>query len=101
MRLELKRDDRYVADHPGVVTRLDHVSLTRSKLDLGAVLMGYAHSAGLNNAHVPSLAAVCASDGLHALRPAPAGLECETSGGCGSHVNHVHSRLIGSACLIR
>src|SRR6478672_2336315 len=100
-RLEFKGDKALVADHPGVMTRLDHIGLSRPKVDLGAILVRYAQCPGLNHADMPRLAALCASHGLDTLRPPPARLEREPTDGCGTAVDHVDPRLIGSPRLVR
>src|SRR5829696_9820505 len=70
-RLELEADEALIAYHPGVMTRLDHVSVARRDLGLGSVLVRDVESAGLSDAHVPNLTAVRARDRLHTLRPFP------------------------------
>src|SRR5215211_6907378 len=87
-RLKLEADEALIAYHPGVMPRLDHVSIASPDLALSPVLVCDVQSAGLNHAHVPDLAAVCARDGLHALRPLPARLECHAGGGRISYSDH-------------
>src|SRR5215218_3780947 len=80
-RLELEADEGLISYHPGVMTRLDHVSVARPDLCLGSVLVCDMEPAGLSDAHVPDLAAVRAHDRLHALRPLPARLERHAGSG--------------------
>jgi hypothetical protein len=39
VRLELEADEALITYHPGVMTRLDHVSVARPDLGLGSVLV--------------------------------------------------------------
>src|SRR5215204_3664374 len=82
-RLELEADEALIAYDPGVMTRLDHVGVARPDLGLGSVLVCDVEPAGLSDAHVPDLTAVCAHDGLHALGPFPARLERHAGSGGG------------------
>jgi len=39
MRLELKPYEALVANHPRIVTRFDHIRISRSQLGLSAILV--------------------------------------------------------------
>src|SRR6185369_4855018 len=100
LRLELETDEALVPDDPRIVTGLDHVGVTWSELDLGAIFVADGQPARLHDAHVSSLAAVRARNGLDALRPAPSRLETEASGRCASHANDLDAGLFGRAGLV-
>src|SRR2546421_5346665 len=72
---EVDADARLVADHPGVVPGRDCDDVAGAALALAAVVHLDVHPAGDAVEEVGRLAAVCASDRLHVLRPAPARLE--------------------------
>jgi hypothetical protein len=77
---ELEADEALVTQDLGIVARLDHVGLARSDFKRRAVVMRDAHASRRHNTDVPMLAAVSASDGLHALGPPPSRLHCEARG---------------------
>ena len=56
MRLELKPHEAFVANHPRIVTRFDHIRISRPQLGLRAILVQDAQTPGVNNAHVSCLA---------------------------------------------
>jgi len=80
--LELEADELLVALYPGIVTRCDAISLTRRQRDLRAVLVFHAQMARSHVSNMVGLAGFGAGNRLDALRPAPAGLECESTYFC-------------------
>jgi hypothetical protein len=97
---KLVGDDPVVAYDPGVVTRLDHIRLSRSNLAFRPVLVGDVQATLLQNADVASLAAVGSNDGLDAFGPAPT--RFERVAGCRSpaHPYDIDARLVGCARLV-
>src|SRR5918994_2795591 len=100
-RFELEADEALIAQHPRIMSRLDHVGIAGPNLGLGPVLVCDVEPAGLDNAHVPDLAAVRAHDRLHALRPLPARLECHPGGGRTPYMDHINASLFGGSRLVR
>ena len=99
-RLELKPHEALVSDHPRIVTRFDHVRISRPKLGLRAILVPDAQTPRSNNAHVSCLAAIGSRNGFHALRPTPPRLEGEASRGRSGHADDLYARLIRIARLV-
>src|SRR5687767_12781590 len=98
--LELDRHHRFVADDPRVVSGSDPVHLATDHVGLAAVGMGDVDAAGQAVADVLDLAAVGAHDGLDALGPLPAGLECVAPDLAAGDVHELDGGLVGSSGLI-
>lgn len=100
-RFELKPYEPLVANHPRIVTGLDHVRITRPELDLRAILVSDGQAPFVNNADVSCLAAVGSRNRFDALRPTPPRLEGEASRARVAHPYDLYPRLVGSPCLVR
>jgi hypothetical protein len=99
-RLELEPNIAFVANHPRIVTGLDHEGLAWPDFSLGAVLVDYVDSARLDDSDMPHLAALGSGDRLNALRLPPSGFECKAGCRRASDSNHVYLRLIRRPGLI-
>jgi hypothetical protein len=60
--VQLEPDDGFVADDPGVVTRLDHVCLAGADLLLAPVVVDDVHRARLQSIDVVGLAVLASRD---------------------------------------
>src|SRR5262249_45755173 len=101
LRLKLEADERLVADHMRIVSGLDHIRVTGSNLNLGAVVVGHPHRRGLRNAKVAELALVPAHNRRDAPRPAPARLHLQASNSRAAQMHAVSPRLVGCPALVR
>ena len=91
--LEFDEHGRFIAHHPSVVAGCDPVDVARLRLALRAVAVCDVQPAGHHVANVLNLAAFRAHDGLDALRPAPAGLECVATDLTASEVHQLDRRV--------
>src|SRR4029453_11786248 len=98
--LELKPDDRPIADDPRIVTGLDDVGLAWSDLQLGAVVVDDAHRARLQEAEMAYLTPLAPDDRFDALRPSPSRLQPHARGTHPTHPNDLDRRLVGRAGLV-
>lgn len=73
--LEIDDHGGLVADGPGIVPGGQEGHIARFAIQLGAIVHEHAEHAGDMVLEVRGLAAFRLGDGLHAFRPAPAGLE--------------------------
>src|SRR5437763_6231141 len=100
LRLELEPNERVIPDHPGVVSRFDHVRLARAELGFGAVVVRDVQASRLNDSDMPRLTALGARHRLDAVRPFPAGLKRHPGRRSRSQANDLDACLLRRACLI-
>ena len=99
--LELVADEGFVADHPGVVPRLDEVRVAWACFTLRTVVVRDVKATGHDYPEVAQLAGVGSDQRLYGFGPPPAGIEGIAACSGTLQSDYVDSRLGRRPLLVR